>query len=203
MTALDTIDGLSIGGGGALTQATETTLGGVRGATAGQAIASSGTAILAWTNNRLRQIIAVVLPSMAQSDIDNSTTARKSITGALLADNVGGAAASELTQAQVEDETDTTFGTVSGERLSQAVAEFESAGGGGGGSADRIVLADATGISNTAGPHEIALTEAMAARQILTFHVVTSGATNPDTIGYLLSDDILALAAEATAPGDF
>ena len=41
-----------------------------------------------------------------------------------------GTTAPELTQAQVEDETDTTFGTVSGERLSQAVAEFESAGGG-------------------------------------------------------------------------
>ena len=64
------------------------------------------------------------------------------------------------------------------------------------------MLADAVGIANTAGPHEITLTEAMAARQILTFYVVTSGATNPDAIGYLLSDDILALAAEATAPGD-
>ena len=36
-----------------------------------------------------------------------------------------------LTQAQSEDETDDTFGLVSGERLSQAVAAFESAGGGG------------------------------------------------------------------------
>ena len=75
-------------------------------------------------------------------------------------------------------------------------------GGGGGGSTDRIVLANAVGVSNTAGPHEIALTEAMAARQIITFFIGTSGATNPDTIGYLLSDDILALTAEATAPGD-
>ena len=38
-----------------------------------------------------------------------------------------------LTQAQVEDNTDNTFGLVSGQRLSQAVAEFESGGGGGGG----------------------------------------------------------------------
>ena len=35
-----------------------------------------------------------------------------------------------LTQAQAEDNTNTTFGLVSGERLSQAVAEFESGGGG-------------------------------------------------------------------------
>ena len=89
----------------------------------------------------------------------------------------------------VEDETDTTFGTVSGERLAQAVAVFAT----GGTAPDRIVLADAVGVSNTAGPHEITLTEAMGARQIVTFHVVTSGATNPDAIGYLLSDDILAL----------
>ena len=90
-------------------------------------------------------------------------------------------------------------GLVTGERLAQAVAV---GGGGGGGSTDRIVLADAVGVSNTAGPHEITLTEAMVARQIVTFHVVTSGATNPDAIGYLLSDDILALDAEATAPSD-
>ena len=88
----------------------------------------------------------------------------------------------------VEDETDTTFGTVSGERLAQAVAVFAT----GTSAPDRIVLADAVGVSNTAGPHEITLTEAMGARQIVTFHIVTSGATNPDAIGYLLSDDILA-----------
>ena len=70
------------------------------------------------------------------------------------------------------------------------------------GSTDRIVLADAVGVSNTAGPHEIALTEAMVARQLLTFYVVTSGATNPDAIGYFLSDDILLLDPEATAPSD-
>ena len=75
-------------------------------------------------------------------------------------------------------------------------------GGGAGGGGDRTVLADAVGVSNTAGPHEIALDSAMTARQLLTFYVVTSGAANPDGIGYLLSDDILALTAEATTPTD-
>ena len=79
---------------------------------------------------------------------------------------------------------------------------YELAGGAAAGSTDRIVLADAVGVSNTAGPHEITLTEAMVARQIITFYVDTSGATNPDAIGYFLSDDILALTAEATAPSD-
>ena len=111
----------------------------------------------------------------------------------------GGGGGTELTQAMVEDETDTTFGTVSGQRLAQALAVFAP---GGSASTDRIVLADAVGVSNTAGPHEITLTEAMVARQIVTFHVVTSGASNPDAIGYFLSDDILALTAEATAPSD-
>ena len=46
------------GGGGAITQATETALGGVRGATALQAIATSGTTILGWSNNRVRQLVA-------------------------------------------------------------------------------------------------------------------------------------------------
>ena len=66
---------------------------------------------------------------MTQADIDNATTGRKSVTGALIADNVGGGGGgTELTQAQVEDETSTDFGTVSGERLAQAVAVFSAAG---------------------------------------------------------------------------
>ena len=77
-------------GGGAITQATETALGGARGATALQAIAASGTTILAWTNNRLRQLVAVALPTMTQTDITNSTTGRKAVTGALIASNSGG-----------------------------------------------------------------------------------------------------------------
>ena len=120
--------------GGAIAQATETLLGGVQGATALQAISVSGTDILGWSINRLRQLVSVALPAMTQDDIDNATAGRKSVTGALIAANAGGgAAAAELTQAQVEDETDTTFGLVSGERLAQAVAEFESPGGGGSG----------------------------------------------------------------------
>ena len=110
-------------------------------------------------------------------------------------------AGTELTQAMVEDETDTTFGLVSGERLSQAVAVFAT-GGSGGGSTDRIALASTVGVSNTAGPHEIALTEAMVAGQLLTFFMFTTATASPDGIGYLLSDDILALTAEATAPTD-
>ena len=78
----------------------------------------------------------------------------------------------------------------------------DAGGGGGGGSTDRIVLADAVGVSNTAGPHEITLTEAMVARQLLSFFVFSSAGASPDGIGYLLSDDILALTAEATAPTD-
>ena len=78
------------GDGGAITQATESTLGGVRGASAIQAISSSGTDILGWSVNRMGQFVSVALPAMAQSDIDNSTTGRKSVTGALIAANVGG-----------------------------------------------------------------------------------------------------------------
>ena len=127
--ALETIDGFTLGGGGTpytLPQATEATRGGVQGATAVQAIATSGTTILGWTNNRLRQIIAAALPTataaqaiaatgtarviwtvtriraqimaalptMTQTDITNSTTDRKAVTGALIAANTGGDAAS-------------------------------------------------------------------------------------------------------------
>ena len=75
-------------------------------------------------------------------------------------------------------------------------------GGGGSIVPTRTVLADSVGVSNTAGPHEITLTEAITERQLLTIFIFTSGAANPDGIGYLLSDDLLALTAEATTPTD-
>ena len=183
---------------------------------------------------------------MTQADIDNATTGRRAVTGALIAANAGGGgggtsvevdgvvvgyvAGTRTLGVEVEQDNgtdvagttvlplvtatnaglmpttgricpDPTTGTA-GQVCTVNAAEdgYELTGGAAG--SDRIVLADAVGVSNTAGPHEIALTEAMVARQIVTFHIVTSGATNPDAIGYFLSDDILALTAEATAPSD-
>ena len=103
-----------------------------------------------------------------------------------------------LSQSEVEDETSAVAGLVTGERLAQAVAVFAPAAS----APDRIVLADAVGVSNAAGPHEITLTEAMMPRQLLSFFVFSSAAASPDGIGYLLSDDLLALTAEATTPTD-
>ena len=181
---------------------------------------------------------------MTQADIDNATTGRRAVTGALIAANSGGGggtsvavdgvvvgyvAGTRTLGVEVEQDNgtdvagttvlplvtatnaglippgracpDPTTGTA-GQVCTVNAAEdgYELTGGAAG--SDRIVLADAVGVSNTAGPHEITLTEAMVARQIVTFHIVTSGATNPDAIGYFLSDDILALTAEATAPSD-
>ena len=75
-------------------------------------------------------------------------------------------------------------------------------GGGGTVNPGRTVLADAIAVDNTAGPHEITLTEAITERQLLTIFTFSSAAASPDGIGYLLSDDILALTATATAPTD-
>ena len=50
------------------------------------------------------------------------------------------------------------------------------------------------------GPHEIALTESMTERYLLSFHLVTADVDTPDGLGYLLSDDIMALTAVADAP---
>ena len=56
----------------------------------------------------------------------------------------------ELTQAQVEDATDDTFGTVSGERLSQAVvAHTPASPGGGGGGPNKVVSQIVTGTAPT------------------------------------------------------
>ena len=192
-TALDTIDALSVGGGGAITQATETALGGVRGATAVQAIASSGTTILGWTNNRIRQILAAALPpATAAQAIAATGTDRLAWTVTRLRELVT-AALPTMTQTDIDNAT-TDRRAVTGELIAA------NAGGGGGDTPDRIVLADAVGVSNTAGPHEIALTEAMVARQWISFFAFTTAGASPDGIGYLLSDDILALTAEATAP---
>ena len=84
------------GGGGAITQATETDLGGVRGASALQAISSSGTDILGWSVNRMGQFVSVALPAMTQADIDNATTGRRAVTGALIAANAGGGGGGRL-----------------------------------------------------------------------------------------------------------
>ena len=62
----------------------------MRGATALQAIATSGTEILGWSVNRLGQFVSVALPAMTQADIDNATTGRRAVTGALIAANAGG-----------------------------------------------------------------------------------------------------------------
>ena len=48
------------GGSYTLPQATESALGGVRGATQPQAEGASGTTILGWTNNRIRQLIRLI-----------------------------------------------------------------------------------------------------------------------------------------------
>ena len=102
-----------------------------------------------------------------------------------------------LTQAEAESATSTVPGLVTGELLAAAVAV-----GGSGTAPTRTVLADAIAVDNTAGPHEITLTEAMTERQLLTIFTFSSAAASPDGIGYLLSDDILALTATATAPTD-
>ena len=63
-------------------------------------------------------------------------------------------AAPELDQDQVEDATDETFGTVSGQRLSQAVAAHSPGGGGGGGGPNKVVSQIVTGtapVSTTLG----------------------------------------------------
>ena len=181
---------------GIVIQATEATKGGVRGATALQAISSSGTDILGWSVNRLGQFVSVVLPAMTQADIDGATMGRKSVTGALIAANAGGSV-TELTQAMVEDETDTTFGTVSGERLSQAVAVFAT--GGGGTASDPVTLLDARAIpSGTAATQVTLAGGSLTDAQVLSFKMIgTSG-----SIAYVtaLAADIRALTVQAAIP---
>ena len=101
-----------------------------------------------------------------------------------------------LTQTQVEDETSTVPGLVTGELLSQAVAEFESAGGGGGGGdTARIVLLDGETYSPGAA-RNFDFTEDIPARHLLTFEIVGTAT------GYaiMLSDDLLALTAQSGGP---
>ena len=188
----------------------------MRGATALQAIATSGTEILGWSNNRVRQLVATAAGAGAEVDgvvvgyvagtrtlgveveQDNGTdVAGTTVLPLVTATNAG---LLPTTGRICPDPSTGTAGQVC--TVNAAEDGYELAGGAAGGATDRIVLADAVGVSNTAGPHEITLTEAMVARQIVTFHIVTSGATNPDAIGYLLSDDILLLDPEATAPSD-
>ena len=105
---------LSASGGGAITQATEATLGGVRGASALQAISSSGTNILGWSVNRIGQFVSVALPAMTQADIDNSTTGRRAVTGALIAANSGGGGTGDITGITTASNSGLAGGVTSG-----------------------------------------------------------------------------------------
>ena len=113
-------------GGGALTQATEAALGGVRGATALQAIAANGMEILGWSINRIRQLVSVALPTMVQADIDNSTTGRKAVTGALIASNAGAAVAVVAVGMVIGQASDRYTGAISGNPVTVALNTNET-----------------------------------------------------------------------------
>ena len=110
----------------------------------------------------------------------------------------GGGSATELTQAMVEDDADTTFGLVSGERLSQAVAVFESSGGGGSGPAP-VTLLDARAIPTGSSATQVTLAGgSLTDAQVLSFKVVgSSGSTSYATA---LAADIRALTVQAATP---
>ena len=68
---------------GAPAAATEDAAGVVQGATSAQSVAASGTTILAWTNNRIRQLITAALPTVSAGDSTAGTsTARRAWTAA-------------------------------------------------------------------------------------------------------------------------
>ena len=67
-----------------LPDATEAIKGGVKGATSAQASGASGTTVLAWTNNRLRQLVTAALPSGSTSEAQGTTSVRRIWTPAKL-----------------------------------------------------------------------------------------------------------------------
>ena len=67
-----------------LPDATESVKGGVQGATSAQASAASGTTILAWTQNRIRQVITAALPSGTSGEATGTTAVRRVWTPAKL-----------------------------------------------------------------------------------------------------------------------
>ena len=60
-----------------VSQATESARGTVRGATSAQATAASGTTILGWANNRLRQLVHAIVPTWARANNDTPIPADK------------------------------------------------------------------------------------------------------------------------------
>ena len=62
---------------GLIPDATEADRGTVRGASSAQATAASGTTILGWANNRIRQLIHLIVPTWARSGNDTQIPADK------------------------------------------------------------------------------------------------------------------------------
>ena len=121
-----------MGGSYTLPQATESTLGGVQGATAQQAIAANGTNILGWSVNRVRQAIAAALPTATNAEAQsNSGSVRRIWTVNRLRALVT-AALPTVGQAEAEAGTAATRRAWTAERVAQAIAAQAGTTPGGG-----------------------------------------------------------------------
>ena len=103
-----------------------------------------------------------------------------------------GGSSSPLTQAQAEDETDTNFGTVSGERLSQAVAAFQSSGSDNG-NGRYFVIPDG---NVSGGQQAIIMTTGMGLSELLhgdTFLYISAGAIPGGPVTTIQVDSLTAV----------
>ena len=109
------------GGGGTTTQATETALGVVRGATVAQSEAASGTTILGWTATRLRHLVSRALPTATQVQAVASAGTTRLVWTATRIHQLIAAVLPTVTQVDAEAGTNNSRRVWSPERVRQAI----------------------------------------------------------------------------------
>ena len=147
------------GGGGdyTLPQATESELGGVRGATQAQAEGASGTTILGWTNNRIRRLIRLIYTAAEKTKLAGiETNAERNVgqqyTSAEKSKLAGveTSATADQTPAQIVGAVNSNLGNTDWQ------TPGEGDGGGGTPTEQRVLQQDPVGDATTDGKFQIA-----------------------------------------------
>ena len=146
------------GGGGdyTLPQATESARGGVQGATQAQAEGSSGTTILGWTNNRIRQLIRLIYTTAEKTKLAGiETNAQRNV-----GQQYTSAEKSKLAGVETSATADQTPAQIVGAvNSSLGNTDWQTPGtgeGGGPATPQRVLNQDPVGDATTEGKFQIA-----------------------------------------------
>ena len=145
------------GGDYTLPQATESARGGVQGATQAQAEGASGTTILGWTNNRIRQLIRLIYTTAEKTKLAGIETNAQRNVGQQYT-NTEKQKLAAIEASATADQTPAEIVGAVNSNLGNTDWQTPGEGGGGGGPAtpQRVLNQDPVGDATTEGKFQIA-----------------------------------------------